>query len=404
MSKIANTEGRFKMTSSALKLMPTRFSDVSEVTRFLNPGEPVYLFSEKVLRNRARTFLRKFPGTVSYAVKANPEERVLKTLWHSGVSNFDVASIEEVRLVSALFPGATMHFNNPIKTPEAIHEAYNEHGVRSFALDEKSELHKIVSQTGGDPDVIHAVRFKLEHACAAYDFGSKFGASTDDAISILNLAGKLGLKTAVTFHPGSQCIDAEMYDHYLNKAAYILGYTGVAPVFVNVGGGFPEYYPGTELPQLDDYFDVIKVACDRYFDKPVDLLCEPGRAMAGSCASLLTQVIHTRPDGRTLYINDGIYGGLQEQTLVKLNLPVRVWRDGELLAGSQSEFTVFGPTCDPCDKLPGSLLLPAGVRAGDFIEFGLLGAYGSTTSTRFNGFSSGSYVDVNEQTAWWEAI
>lgn len=389
------------MSSSAIQLAPSRYRDSAEVTKYLRPEDPVYLFSTDALQKRANAFLTHFPGSVSYAVKANPEARVIDTLSKAGIRHFDVASIEEVRLISQLCPDAEMHFNNPIKADHAIAEAWRSHGVRSFVIDEARELEKVRRLTESDPNVVYTVRFTLDHAGAVYDFGSKFGAARSQAVELLRHLKKLGAHTAITFHPGSQCTDADRYDLYLEAAAYTIAESGTQPRFVNVGGGFPEYYLGTDLPVLTRYFDVISNAMRNYFETTLPLICEPGRGMVGSCASLLTRVVHVRSCQETLFINDGIYGGLQEQTLVKLDLPVRVWRQGQPVHGPMQRFTVFGPTCDPFDKLPRPIELPRDIEAGDYIEFGLLGAYGSATTTRFNGFESSAYIDVAELTPWW---
>ncbi|TDG13644.1 type III PLP-dependent enzyme [Seongchinamella unica] len=374
------------------------YRHAAEITGQLKPTEPLYLFCPAVLKARAARFLQQFPGTVSYAVKANPEQRVLETLAETGLQHYDVASLDEVRRVSQYCPGATLHFNNPVKAEEAIAEAYLRYGVRSFALDEMSELEKIRRCTGGDPAVVYTVRFKLDHASAAYDFGSKFGADTATATALLRAVKALGAAAAITFHPGSQCTDPGMYERYLQAAADITARAGVELEFVNVGGGFPEHYAGTNLPPLEDYFETITRARDQYFPDSVKLVCEPGRGIVASCISLLARIIHVRNCGETLFVNDGVYGGMQEQSLVDITLPARVWREGELLAAPDTHYHVFGPTCDPVDRLSRTTPLPRGVKPGDYIEFGLLGAYGSATTTNFNGFNSSTYVNVLEAT------
>jgi ornithine decarboxylase len=378
------------------------YESAAEITGKLKPADPLYLFCPKTLRARAMRFTDHFPGMVSYAVKANPEPRVLDTLAAAGLQNFDVASLEEVRQVSAHCPGATLHFNNPVKAEEAVAESYLRYGVRSFALDELSELEKIQRCTGGDPAVTYTVRFKLEHSDAAYDFGSKFGASEERAVELLRAIEKTGAQAALTFHPGSQCTDPQMYDRYLKAAASILERANVPVSFINVGGGFPEHYMGTSLPPLEEYCAVITAAMQRYFDTDIPLMCEPGRGMVASCVSLLARIIHIRDCGTSLFVNDGVYGGMQEQSLVDISLPVRAWRDGESLDTELTDYHVFGPTCDPVDRLSRATALPGGLRTGDYIEFGLLGAYGSVTTTNFNGFTSNTYVNVLEATAFVE--
>lgn len=370
------------------------YLDCADLISRASPVDPVYLFCRQRLQQRAHLFLDHFPGQVSYAVKANPETRVLRTLCQLGLQHFDVASLDEIARVANCCPDAELHFNNPVKAEQSIAEAYAHYGVRSFALDEASELEKIRRCTAGDPSVTYTVRFKLDHAGAAYDFGSKFGACPDRAVQLLRSIDALGARAALTFHPGSQCTDPVMYTRYIEAAAGILQRSGVAVRFLNVGGGFPEHYPGTELPAMEHYFRTIDAASQQFLGGTIALMCEPGRGMTARAASLLTRVIHVRDCGVSVFINDGVYGGMQEQSLIDLQLPVKAWREGTPLQGQAQAYRIFGPTCDPVDKLARETLLPRGLRAGDYIEFGMLGAYGSATSTSFNGFSPGSYVDV----------
>lgn len=382
--------------STAFKAPGSRHSyrHAGEITGDLRPREPVYLFCEDKLRKRAMQFLQGFPGTVSYAVKANPEARVLQTLVSAGVHNFDVASLQEVRSVLTQYPAACLHFNNPVKAVEAIEEAYARYGVRSFALDEFSELRKIEAATGGDRSVLYTVRFKLAHDGAAYDFGSKFGADPEQAIALLQALADRGARIALTFHPGSQCTDPGMYARYLEAAADIVARARVRPELINVGGGFPEYYLDTALPSLNEYFEAIAGAMKRYFTAPVPLMCEPGRGMVAAAVSLLARIIHVRDCGRSLFLNDGVYGGMLEQSVVDLRFPAQAWRVGRALPAGNASYHIFGPTCDPIDRLLRPAALPEGLQVGDHIEFGLLGAYGSVTSTSFNGFQPGAYMDV----------
>lgn len=370
------------------------YADSRDAMTRLEPTAPVYLFSKKNLRRAASGFQADFHGLISYAVKANPEARVIRVLSDQGIKHFDVASIGEVEAIATLCPQATLHFNNPVKAFEAIEQAYHGFGVKSFALDEASELTKIRKATNNATDVMYSVRFKLGHRGASYDFGSKFGTWPDKAALLLREVAAVGARPALTFHPGSQCGDPQIYASYLQAAANIVRVSGVAIEQINVGGGFPVQYANVDVPNLRDYFQTIEQAASTYFDKQPRLMCEPGRAMAASSVSLLTRVIHVRDDRRSLFVNDGVYGGMQEQSVVDLRLPVKPWRNGRELYGPTNSYQVFGPTCDPIDRLTGEMALPAGLRPGDYLEFGLLGAYGSATATAFNGFESASYIDV----------
>ena len=374
----------------------TVYRDAADVIRRTRPTDPVYLFSEGSLRQRVRRFQRGFPGVVGYAVKANPEPRVTRALVEQGVRHFDVASIGEVEAIAARYPGARLHFNNPVKPREAIEQAWRRFGVRSFALDERAELAKILQATRHDPAVTCSVRFKLPHEGACYDFGSKFGAAPDYAARLLAAVAAAGARPALTFHPGSQCLDPDMYAKYLRTAAAIAREAGVEPTRINVGGGFPEQYGGPGIPPLERFFSAIEAAARQAFRRPPPLMCEPGRGLVAVAVSLLARIIHVREDGRTLFLNDGVYGGMQEQALIDLTLPVRVWRDGRPVRGRTTVCRLFGPTCDPTDRLRAAVPLPGPVQAGDYLEFGLLGAYASATATAFNGFQSTVYYNVEE--------
>jgi len=377
----------------------TIYANTQAVIAHLNPDQPTYIFDRQQLAATANVFLREFPGEVSYAVKANTRDRVLRGLVRQGIKHFDVASIAEIKTLTEISDALTLHYNNPVKSQEAIAQAYHDFGVRSFALDDALELGKILTVCSHPSQLLLSVRFKLESHHAAYDFGAKFGASPIEAIELLKRVQACGASPALTFHPGSQCIESQEYARYIYAAAKIASAAGVELAQLNIGGGFPEYYVNTDAQPRSDYFATIDQAHQSAFEYHLPpLMCEPGRAMVARCASLLCRVIHVRHDTATVFINDGIYGGLQEQCIADLSLPLRLWRNGEpLRAGKQmGAFSVFGPTCDPVDRLPRPLSLPLKIQAGDYLEFGLMGAYGSATSTRFNGFDSGRYVNVRK--------
>ena len=170
---------------------------------------------------------------------------------------------------------------------------------------------------------------------------------------------------------------------------------GVNIVMLNVGGGFSAQYRDSKIAPLADFFEAIDNQFNRYFSKSeCELVCEPGRSLVASSGSLLCRVKHRRKDN-ILFLNDGIYGGFMKQLVAFFKLPIKVHRDSRILLDTLDEFKVYGPTCDSSDCFTESIYLPASIEAGDWIEFGLTGAYGSATTTRFNGYSSDSYVIVD---------
>ena len=374
--------------------VPGIYKNSQEYIQIAQPDSPIYLLAKDNLTHTAQKLIKNFPGEVSYAVKANPHPEILETLHSAGVDSFDVASLQEARLLRGLLPTSSLHFNNPIRTAETNREAHHELNITSFVIDDFAGLEHLIKMDTHSPLEI-TVRFKLPHKNAAYDFGSKFGANPETAVMLLRAVANSGHIPSMTFHPGSQCTDPAVYAEYISAAADICKLANVTLFRLNVGGGYPVRYDTEgDTPDVAAFFSTIADAVNACFpgERPA-LLCEPGRALVAESVSLVTQVIHVRDNG-DVFINDGIYGGLQEQAITDINLPVKVWRQGCRVVNEAHETVVFGPTCDPIDRIPRPLKLPKGLQPGDFIEFGCLGAYGSATSTQFNGFESAQYEMV----------
>jgi ornithine decarboxylase len=243
-----------------------------------------------------------------------------------------------------------------------------------------------------------AIRFRLpSHGASAHDFSSKFGATPEEAADLLRQVVALGFAPVLTFHPGSQCTDPAAYARHIDVAGEIALVAGVRLAALNVGGGFPWRYRDGVVPALDAFFSVIEATANAAFEGDAPRLeCEPGRGMVASSTSLLTRAKLVKGKRGEVFVNDGIYGGLMEVAQAPtLAPPHRVIRNGAVVAASDLKpFVVYGPTCDPLDRLPGTLMLPADLAEDDFIEFGSLGAYGAATSTCFNGYKPAAVVEV----------
>jgi ornithine decarboxylase len=376
---------------------PLTFADAADVARKLNPDEPVFCFSAATLTTQFHRFVEGFPGEVSYAVKANPEPHVLATMAAAGCAVWDVASPDEMAAVRAVSESARFHYHNPIKSRHELREAYVRFGCRRFAVDCGEELDKISDVLGIGGDIEIAVRFVLprDDKASAHDFSSKFGADVRDAAALLREAARRGYGTVLTFHPGSQCRSPRAYRRHIEAAAGIAVEAKIALDVLNVGGGFPAHYPYSSAPEPENYFAAINDAMVRAFaGRRPKLECEPGRCLVASSHSLLTRIKLVRR-GNEIFLNEGIYGALLECAQVPELVPsARAIRIGSACDGSLQDYKVFGPTCDPLDVLPGRLTLPAGMREGDYVEFGSLGAYGSATATRFNGYGVRELVEV----------
>jgi ornithine decarboxylase len=363
------------------------------------PTQPVTLVRPHAAHRAARYFLEKFPGTSMYAVKANPSPDLIRTLWDAGITHFDVASIAEVRLVRGLLPSAVLCFMHPVKGQEAIAEAYHVHGVRTFSLDSLTELAKIVDATTLDgvaaTDLTLCVRLRVSSSHSKLSLASKFGIAADEAAPLLMATRQAADALGICFHVGSQAMSPQAYADALAQVRTAIVGAGVTVDVVDVGGGFPSIYPGMEPGALDGYFEVIHRAYEALpISYSAELWCEPGRALSAEYASVLVRVEARKDD--VLYINDGAYGALFDAAHIGWRFPVTLLREPDSRA-RDVDFSFYGPTCDDMDHMAGPFALPADVQAGDYIEIGMLGAYGCAMRTAFNGFGSDQTVIVDDE-------
>jgi len=384
---------------SALGLAIARTGNacVADIAR-QRPVQPVTLIRPHAARRAARFFAEKFPGRSLYAVKANPSPDLLQLLWESGITHYDVASIAEVRLVAETLPEAVLCFMHPVKAEEAIAEAYAL-GVRTFSLDTLDELDKIVRATSKDgveaDDLNLCVRIRVSSDHAKLSLAAKFGAEPEEMKALLLAARQVADALGICFHVGSQAMTPAAYAEAMERVRAAIVEAAVTVDIVDVGGGFPSVYPGMEPPALEAYFDVISRAFESLpVSYSAELWCEPGRALCAEYASVLVRVEKRRGD--QLYINDGAYGALFDAAHIGWRFPVRLVREEESDARDMP-FSFYGPTCDDLDHMAGPFHLPADVGRGDYIEIGMLGAYGCAMRTAFNGFGAVQKVAVEDE-------
>jgi ornithine decarboxylase len=381
-----------------LAAAPTGSRGAADIAK-LHPVQPVTLLRPHAARRAAHFFVEKFPGRSLYAVKANPSPDLLKILWDEGVTHYDVASITEVRLVHETLPEAVLCFMHPVKAEEAIAEAYFDHGVKTFSLDTIEELEKIVRATSTDgvlpADLNLLVRIRVSSDHAKLSLASKFGADPRDVSALLMAARQAADALGICFHVGSQAMTPAAFAEAMTRVRQAIVEAAVTVDIVDVGGGFPSSYPAMEPPPLETYFAVIHQSFEALpISYSAELWCEPGRALCAEYASVLVRVEKRRGD--ELYINDGAYGALFDAAHIGWRYPVRLIRDEQSHTRSM-EFSFYGPTCDDLDRMAGPFELPADVGTGDYIEVGMLGAYGCAMRTQFNGFGAVDSAIVDDE-------
>lgn len=371
------------------------FDSPDDVIRQSRADHPVTCFRPAALTSAAQWFATNFPGKVLYAVKANPAPYVLKGLNAHGVSSFDCASIAEIRSVTEHCPGSHIAFMHPVKSRQAIEQAYFDYGIRDFSFDSIAEMEKIVTCTGNSKDLNLMLRLAVPNGLSEFPLANKFGCSPMKAVDVMKAARKVADRTGFCFHVGSQTMDATAYITALQLVGDLMRAMPRTKVdVIDIGGGFPSIYPGLVPAPLSEFKTAIDIGINTLpHPERYEMWCEPGRALVSESASVLVRVELRKDD--VLYINDGTYGSLFDAGAAGIRYPVRLIRpSGPSKKKKLKGFRFYGPTCDSIDYMPGPFFLPEDMREGDFIEIGQLGAYGNAMRTDFNGFFSNEIVAV----------
>ena len=372
-----------------------KFKSVDELVNQLKPTEPVYCIRRNSIRLASRFFQNKFPGKILYAVKTNPHPVVLQTLLDSGIKHYDVASIKEIETIKNLNPEVECSYMHTVKSREDIKEAYFKYNIKTFALDTKDELIKIIESTNHAEDLRLFVRVSVSNEHAEIDLSKKFGAITSEAAGLLRLGKQYAYKLGLSFHVGSQCMHPISYAKGISEIGNIIKRTKIVPDIINVGGGFPTIYPDLVPQSMQSYFDEISKGLKNLkLQKLPEIICEPGRSLVAESGSTIVRVNLRKK--QKLYINDGTYGTLFDAGTPNIVYPSRVIKNGRVISKKLTSFDFYGPTCDSMDYMKGPFILPNNIKENDYIELGQLGAYGLTFRTQFNGFYSDQIFEVED--------
>ncbi len=362
-------------------------------------GTPIYIVSRSKLIENFQLLDEALPAvTIFYAIKANPHEGILKTLQAAG-AGFDVASKGEIQAAIAAGANAKedLIFADTVKDPKHIEYA-DSIGLDDFTYDNASELTQIARHAPGAK--VH-LRLAVSNEGSVAHLSKKFGAEIGDAVPLLLAARDHGLRPrGVSFHVGSQCLDAQRYVDALDQVKSVFDEArgnGLDLDMVDIGGGFPVRY----LNETIDLEAMCKVIVDHYhklFDDTVVLVAEPGRSIVGDAAILVTKVISesVRKGRNWLYFDDGTYGSFLDVHLYQMRYPMR-----SNTTGPKRNYVLAGPTCDSIDVFSRDehgevceVALPE-MHLDDLLIVGSMGAYTYAESTRFNGFEPPEFVYVD---------
>ena len=366
-------------------------------------GTPLFVVDHDEIRRNYATFRKYLPRIQAYyAVKANPDPAIVKTLFEAGAS-FDVASMPEFRIVHEYIKDMPdqqrqdwiwdkIIYANPIKANETLQELNQYKPLVTF--DNSEEIRKIKKHA---PQAGLALRLRVPNTGAMVELSSKFGASPGEAVDLILEAAKLGLTVeGISFHVGSQTTNFGNYVAAIELAANIFkeaknrGYTKMN--LLDIGGGFPAPYDATVKP-FRELAKVINRELDRLFPKNIQILAEPGRFMCATAATAVSKIIGKAVrDGKlSYYINDGVYHTFSGVIFDHCHYHLKSFKKGPTQICS-----VFGPTCDALDVVSMAENLPDDLQLGDLLYSEQIGAYSHASSTYFNGFPPATVVHVNQ--------
>jgi len=365
-------------------------------------GTPLFIIDHEKIRRNYRLFKKHLPRVQAYyAVKANANQEIIKTLFDEGAS-FDVASYNEFMQVyeyikhfeekdQDFYIWDRIIFSNTIKDRHTLQ------GIRKYrplvTYDNRDELIKIRQHCNTAGLVL---RLKVPDIGSQVEMSSKFGAEPGEALGLIRQSFDAGLVVeGLSFHVGSQCANFDNYTAALQITADIFNDArakGYPLKIVDIGGGFPVAYKA-DVPTFERLARIISSECRRLFPADIELIAEPGRFMVANAATLVSEIIgKARRDGKIFYhINDGVYHTFSGVVYDHWMPNFHAFRRGpcEVCA-------VVGPTCDSFDKISVSEELPGNLRIGDYLYTVNIGAYSIASTTQFNGFEGSRILHVNQ--------
>ena len=328
------------------------------------------------------------PGVdVHYAMKCNPDPRVLARL-HAAGCGFEVASATEVGTLAEIgVDPAGLLFSNPVK-PAAHVRAAAAAGVWRFALDSPAEAAKLAATA---PGCAAYVRLRTDLGGNTVPSEGKFGIDGTAAAELLRQARDLGLLPyGIAFHVGSQMLVPETWDAAISQSGRVMEElldAGIRIRMLDLGGGFPARYADAEPPPLKAYAEVIATALERHLPyRPEKIAIEPGRALVAGAGTMVSTVIGiAERSGRSwAHLDVGAFNGFMEalESGNRLRFPATDSRG----SARRAPFHLTGPTCDSQDTIMFDVELSADLAVDDRVELGGAGAYTTSYASTFNGF------------------
>jgi ornithine decarboxylase len=360
----------------------TTWQKVLNFATYENESSPYLLVDREAIVEKASLIGKHIKNSRAfYAVKANPDRRLVEVLEACGIG-FEIASEGELDMLIAMgIAPERIITSNTVKTPGFIEHAFD-YGVRYFAFDSAAEVQKLAQYAPGSHGY---VRLTVPNEGSEWPLSKKFGVELDDALGLLVMASESGLDPAgITFHVGSQCTNIYNWDSALGKARVLWDMAtdrGIQLKLLNIGGGYPINYTKcvVDIPTIEKRVDQI---INENFPQNTEIFIEPGRGIVGDAGIFVSSVIGKakRGDENWLYLDVGVFSGLMESVG---GIKYKYIVDS---SNALKKWTVAGPTCDSFDVIDQAAEIPE-PEVGDRLIILASGAYTTSYASVFNGFS-----------------
>jgi ornithine decarboxylase len=372
------------------------YYDADSFSRFKSVADsletPFVIIDSQIVRQHYDDMVQAFPyASVYYAVKANPDSKIIALLAEKG-SNFDIASVYELDKVLDLGISADRcSYGNTIKKRKDIRYAY-EKGIRLFASDSEADLRNIADEAPGAKIYIRVLT-EGSHT-ADWPLSRKFGCQVEMAIELLTLAKELDLEPyGLSFHVGSQQRDIGAWDAAIGKMKTVFDRAykeqNISLKMLNMGGGFPANYVSRTHDVATYAEEISRFLQEDFGDELPQIILEPGRSLCANAGVLVSEVVLISRKSQTslhrwVFTDVGKFSGLIETSGEAIKYPIYTERQGET-----EEVVIAGPTCDSADIMyeDHKFQLPLDLEMGDRLYWFSTGAYTTSYSAvEFNGF------------------
>ncbi|MFX1278744.1 MAG: type III PLP-dependent enzyme [Promethearchaeota archaeon] len=376
-------------------------TDKSTLLNLVNMhGTPLIVIDHNLIKMNYRKFCKNLSYIKPfYAIKANPESKIVETLYNEGCG-FDVASWEEFMIVyntikgnheeKKAFINENVIYANPVKRIESL-KKLDEYSIR-MTFDNYVEIDKIAKYCKNSRLIL---RVDVPNTGSVVELSTKFGANPKICLDLISYAKRVGFDVeGVSFHVGSQCSNIDNYLKAIQIAHNIFEQAkdiGQELTFLDIGGGFPVPYD-ENVPSFESLAEVINENISEYFDiAKMKIIAEPGRFFVATTAIAIVEI-----NGKAMrnnkvyyYVNDGIYNTFSGVIFDHVQYHFKAFKEG-----LPKESAVVGPTCDALDKISLNEQLPD-LDIEDLLYSENVGAYTNASATNFNGFPPAKLIHIN---------